>query len=88
MKKTRGEPKQHYALVEVIWEDAAAMESGWSVQIEVKPILIRSVGFLVVCNKQHVVVAMDTCTEGEHNGRTQIPRGMVRSMKVLRRADA
>lgn len=81
-------PRQHYPLVEVVWEDAAAVDAGWARQIVVKPILIRSVGFLVLCDKKHVVLAMDVCPDGEHNGRSQIPKGMVRSMRVLRRADA
>lgn len=80
-------PRQHYALVEVIWEDCAGMDSGWAKTIKVNPVLIRSAGFLVLCDKNHVVIATDTCGEGEHNGRTQIPKGMVKEMKILRRAD-
>lgn len=80
-------PKQHFAMVEVIWDDAAAHENGWTDEVLVGPQLVLSVGFLVYCKKDYVVIAQDQDEEGGHNGRTQIPRGMVKKIKVLRKAD-
>lgn len=81
-------PRQHYDLVEVIWNDASDMEQGWQKSIDPpKPALALSVGFLVHQDKDHIVLALDTDGKGEHNGRGQIPRGMVKSIKVLKKRD-
>ena len=42
--------------------------------------------FLIVNNQDHIIIASDTDDDGGHNGRTQIPAGMVRKLKVLRKA--
>lgn len=47
-----------------------------------------SVGFLIQETPDHIRIAQDTDEEGAHNGRTQIPRGMVKKLKVLRKKDA
>lgn len=70
------------------WDDAAAHENGWTDTVMVGPQMVLSVGFLVYCKKDYVVIAQDIDGDGGHNGRTQIPKGMVKKMKVLRRADA
>ena len=81
-------PFQHYDLVEVIWDDAAGFRDGWKDKIDpLEPQLALSVGFLIVDTEHHIVIAGDTDERGAHNGRTQIPRGMVRRMKVLRKKD-
>ena len=82
-------PFQHYPLVEVVWNDASELTSGWSQEIEEKdePALALSVGFLIRETKEHIVIAQDTDPNGHHNGRSQIPRGMVKKMKVLRKQD-
>ena len=46
-----------------------------------------SVGFLLHKDKDHYVIALDTDEHGAHNGRSQIPTGMVKKVKVLRKAD-
>jgi hypothetical protein len=75
-------------LVEVVWEDAAGLKHGWTAKHEkVEPYIALSVGFLIVDTDTQIVIAQDTDGEGSHNGRTQIPRGMVRRMKVLRKKD-
>lgn len=75
-------------MVEVIWDDAAGLRHGWMDRLETpKPQLALSVGFLVVDNNQHIIIATDTDADGGHNGRTQIPRGMVRRLKILRKKD-
>lgn len=83
-------PKQCYDLVEVIWDDAAGHESGWLKPdaLTISPALVLSVGFLLVCDKQYVVLAQDVDEDGGHNGRTQIPRGMVKKLKVLKKKHA
>lgn len=80
-------PDQLFDIVEVIWDDAAAQVPEWTAKVVIGNNLVRSVGFLVYCKKDYVVVAQDLDGDGEHNGRTQIPRGMVKSMKVLRKKD-
>lgn len=82
-------PFQKYAMVEVIWNDAAELTSGWTDEIEKDvPQLALSVGFLIHESKEHIVIAQDLDDHGHHNGRSQIPRGMVKQLKVLRKADA
>jgi hypothetical protein len=82
-------PKQHYDMVEVVWNDASELTSGWSNEIVEKdePALALSVGFLVRETKEHIVIAQDSDAEGHHNGRSQIPRGMVKKIKILRKKD-
>lgn len=81
-------PFQHYDMVEVIWDDAAGFRDGWKDKIDpLEPQLALSVGFLIADTADHIVIAGDTDERGAHNGRTQIPRGMVRKMKVLRKKD-
>jgi hypothetical protein len=83
-------PFQKYPMVEVTWNDASELTSGWSQEIEEKdePALALSVGFLIRETKEHIVIAQDIDAEGHHNGRSQIPRGMVKNLKVLRKKDA
>jgi hypothetical protein len=82
-------PFQHFDLVEVIWNDASGLRHGWTAKSEtLEPQLALSVGFLVKDTPEHILIAQDTDEEGSHNGRTQIPRGMVQRMKVLRKKDA
>ena len=86
MKAAR--PRQHFDLVEVVWDDAAGIRHGWIAKAEaVEPYHALSVGFLIHDSQDHIVIAMDTDKEGSTNGRSQIPRGMVKKIKVLRKAD-
>lgn len=80
-------PKQLFPLVEIVWDDAAAHENGWSNVVTTEPQLVLTVGFLIYCKRDYVVIASDVDEDGGHNGRTQIPRGMVKSMRVLRKKD-
>lgn len=81
-------PFQKFPLVEVIWDDATELTQGWTDKLEeTEPALALSVGFLIKATKQHIVIALDLDQHGYHNGRSQIPRGMVKTMKVLRKAD-
>ena len=81
-------PHQGFPLLEVIWDDASELTAGWTDEIEkTEPALALSVGFLINKTKDHLVIAMDIDEQGHHNGRSQIPIGMVKKIKVLRKAD-
>ena len=81
-------PEQHYDMVEVTWDDAAGFRDGWKDKTDpIEPQLALSVGFLIVDAPDHIIIAGDTDERGAHNGRTQIPRGMVKRIKVLRKKD-
>lgn len=81
-------PKQFCDLVEVIWDDAASLTAGWTKDIEdVGPHLALSVGFLIRDSKDHIVIAQDIDEDGHHNGRSQIPKGMIQKLKTLRKKD-
>lgn len=87
-KGTLKRPEQCYDLYEVWWDDAAGLRHGWMERTEKpKPQMVISVGFLIVDEPDHIIIAQDTDDNGAHNGRTQIPRGMVKKMKLLRRKD-
>ena len=81
-------PKRHYPLVEIWWLDTTAMDNGWKSKVEqVDPVLVTSVGFLVAEDPEHYIIAMDVAPDKEHNQRSQIPRGMVKYFKILRKQD-
>jgi hypothetical protein len=81
-------PRQVYDLIEVVWDDAAELEQGWTDELATPEMhLCLSVGFLVKETPDHIVLALDVDPNGLHNGRGQIPRGMVKKMKVLRKKD-
>ena len=80
--------KRRYDLVEILWHDAADMESGWTSKVKPEPAIAMSAGYLVYQDKDHIVLAQDCDGAGEHNGRGQIPRGMVKQIKVLKKKDA
>lgn len=81
-------PKQLFDAVMVLWDDATELPAGWTDEVEeVEPALAISVGFLIKETKDHIVLALDIDANGHHNGRSQIPRGMVKSIKVLKKKD-
>lgn len=81
-------PFQHFPMVEVWWDDATEMEAGWTDEVTKSvPSLALSAGFLLQKNKDYVIIALDTDEQGHHNGRSQIPAGMVKKIKILRKAD-
>jgi hypothetical protein len=82
-------PTQHYDLCEVWWDDASGMRHGWAGKAEAcEPQTVVSVGFLIQETQDHIRIAQDTDAEGSHNGRSQIPRGMVKKIRVLRKKDS
>ena len=75
-----------FDLVEITWDDASSQEHGWVDPNDEKPQpqLVKTVGFLVNESEHYLVIA--STTDGSWvNGRFQIPKGMVRSCKPLRR---
>ena len=81
-------PYQHFDLVEVLWDDASGIRHGWAAKSEkVEAYVAMSVGWLINETTDHIIIAQDTDAEGSHNGRSQIPRGMVKKIKVLKKKD-
>lgn len=81
-------PRQPFDMALVLWDDATELDAGWTDEIEeVEPHIAMSVGFIIKSTRSHIVLAMDIDKDGLHNGRAQIPRGMVKDIKILRKAD-
>lgn len=81
-------PKRHYPIVLVTWDDAAGFRHGWTSKDEpLVPQLAISVGFLIQETENHILIAQDADGDGSHNGRGQIPRGMIRKLQILKKAD-
>lgn len=80
--------KVRFDLMEVIWDDAATMAQGWepAADIRLDEQICLTVGFLVKETEQHLMIASTVDAEGNTNGRFQIPRQMVKSQRVLRKA--
>lgn len=78
-------PTQHYPLVEIWWDDAAGLRHGWqSKEDPLEAQMVLSVGFLIAENDEHIIIAQDIDPSGMHNGRSQIPKGMLRNLVYLR----
>ena len=85
MAKTKNkDPKQIYPIVLVIWEDITEQGGGWVKDHPIEPCLMASVGSLLVDQPDYIVYASDLAQDGMTNGRTQVPRVNVKSIKVLR----
>lgn len=74
--------------MEIWWEDIGEHPGGWVDRVDkIPPILMKSVGFLVQETQNYYVYASDLCIDGTHNGRTQVPKSVVRKFKILRQPD-
>lgn len=74
-----------FPLVDIMWSDAAALEGVWTEAADESPVpqMVRTVGFLIADTKDFVVIA--SSTDGVLvNGRFQIPKGMITSLKPLK----
>ena len=81
-------PLQKFDLLEVWWDDASALKYGWQEGVgELIPQMVLSVGFLIKEYDDHIIIAQDTDSGGMHNGRSQIPRSMIKYSKVLKKKD-
>lgn len=72
----------------VTWEDCKALDTElWAEKVKDGafvwvPYIVETVGFLLYDGPEGVVVT-DSWTDADHTGqRTQIPRGMIRSMVI------
>lgn len=85
---TKKKPLHKYPIVEIVWEDIGS-PAGWIKpghdSITSDPILITSVGYLVMDTPEYIVYASDVANDGDINGRTQVPKGNVKKIKVLRK---
>lgn len=73
-------------LVKIEWDDASALEHGWTDPSDEKPVaqMVTTVGFMVAETPSYVVVAHTT--DGSYvNGRFQIPKGMIKTITPLQK---
>jgi hypothetical protein len=76
-----------FPIVAVAWDDAKAID-GWGEEDDtLEPCIVLSVGFLVKKTPKYIVLAQDIAPDGTVCGRGQIPRGMVKRIKVLKKKD-
>ena len=80
-------PKQIYPIAEIIWEDIETQDGGWIKpgHAEIIPCLMSSIGYLVLENDQYIVYASDLAQDGTTNGRTQVPKANVKSIRILKK---
>lgn len=78
--------KQPFPIVQVIWTDAETSQ-GWEHMDEEKPTVpeVVTVGFLVKESDSVVLVASTIGHDRSHNSRISIPKGMIKSVTVLRK---
>ena len=75
-----------YPLIHIEWDDAGADNSWLTVEdCEVDSGTVTTVGFLVKETKRHVIIA-STYWDNTVNATIQIPKAMIVSRKVLKRA--
>jgi len=75
-----------YPLVEIVWDDASS-DAGWQEveNIKFEPQIVTSVGFLIAESKKYVILG-HTYSGDAYIGWFQIPKGMIITRKVLKRA--
>lgn len=74
-------------MVAVTWDDAKTIDGWGDDDDKLTPCHVVSVGFLVRKTKDYIVLAQDLAPDGLICGRGQIPRGMVKKIKVLKKKD-
>lgn len=79
--------RRPFDLVEITWDDATDLESGWTSKVKPEPAVAISAGYLIYQDDRYIILAQDCDAEGEHNGRGQIPKGMVQKIEVLKKRD-
>lgn len=72
-----------YDVVEVIWDDAETLETGWDLSPkDLKEALVMTIGFLIKETRKHIVIT--STTDGINiNGGIQIPKKMILSRKII-----
>lgn len=79
--------KYPYPLVKLEWIDAET-DHGWESADEKNPTvpLVTTVGFLIKDTEELVSIASTVGDDRSHNSRINIPKGMVKTMTVLRKS--
>jgi hypothetical protein len=69
----------------ITWDDAAELNLGWQDEsdVEARPMLVRTVGFLIRKTKAHVIVASTIGDLAHCHAQFQIPRKMIVSMQTI-----
>jgi len=77
--------KLRHDLVLVTWDDAAELNLGWmdESEVEARPMLVRTVGFLIRKTSQHVIVASTVGDLVHCHAQFQIPRKMIVSIETI-----
>lgn len=77
-------PAYKYPLVEILWIDAESGDTEWTTPEEIDVDLpeVTSIGFLVKETDTTFVIA-STISQDHINGQFKIPKGMVKSKRVL-----
>jgi hypothetical protein len=78
---------RRYDLVEVTWDDATDLDPGWTDKVKPDPAIATSAGYLIYRDESYIILAQDCDAAGEHNGRGQIPIGMVKNIEILKKKD-
>jgi len=72
-------------LVLVTWDDAAELNLGWQDESDVvaKPMLVRTVGFVVRKTPRHIIVASTVGDLIHCHAQFQIPRKMIVTIEII-----
>lgn len=80
--------KSNYPYVEIWWDDAAALDSGWLSpeefqKLKKEPQVVLTRGWLIEETTEHLYYCCDVGPKGETNGRGQIPKKMVKELNYI-----
>lgn len=80
-----GTVKLRHDLMLITWDDAAELNLGWQdeSEVEAKPMLVRTVGFLIRKTTKHVIVASTVGDLVHCHAQFQIPRKMIVTMQTI-----
>lgn len=68
----------------IIWDDAYT-DGGWEeIPEQLNSSIATSVGFLVKETDHHILIA-SSCDGTHINGRLQIPKGMIKTLKIIKK---
>jgi hypothetical protein len=90
MTATMKKQKFKYDLIACLWDDAHS-DSAWKELSEVKleECIVVTVGFLINEDADRILIADSYVAEKDHilciSGTTQVPRGMIKSLEVIRK---
>jgi len=82
-EKQKKAAASHYKYAEIIWNDAAALDSGWlspeefDQKVKDEPQLVLTRGWVIRETSEHIFYCCDVGPKGETNGRGQIPKKMI-----------